>query len=75
VIHVQSNDQIVDIFTKALPKLLFENCMQMIGMKEIQNLRLRKDVGRYNYQGMNSKCQVPSPSSISLENKNLKSNM
>jgi hypothetical protein len=25
VIHVQSNDQIIDIFTKAIPKSSFEN--------------------------------------------------
>jgi hypothetical protein len=41
VVHVQSNDQAVDIFTKALSKPLFENCKQMIGMKEIRELGLR----------------------------------
>jgi hypothetical protein len=32
VVHVQSNDQAANIFTKVLPKLLFENYKQMLGM-------------------------------------------
>jgi hypothetical protein len=75
VVHVQSNDQAADVFTKALPKPLFENCKQMIGMKEIRDLGLRKDVGSYNHQVLNLKCQVPNLSSRSLENQNLKSSM
>jgi hypothetical protein len=34
VVHVKKNDQLADIFTKALPKPLFENCKQMLGMME-----------------------------------------
>jgi hypothetical protein len=45
VIYVQSNDQIVDIFTKALLKPLFENCKQMLGMMKELDLILRKDIG------------------------------
>jgi hypothetical protein len=65
VVHVQSNDQPADIFTKALPKLLFENCKQMIGMKEIRDMGSWEDVGSCNHQ-------VPNPSSRSPENQNLK---
>jgi hypothetical protein len=44
VIHVQSNDQAANIFTKALPKPLFENCNQMLGMMKERDLSLREDV-------------------------------
>ena len=44
VVHVQSNDQAADIFTKALAKPLFENCKQMLGMMDIRDLSLREDV-------------------------------
>jgi hypothetical protein len=41
---VQSNDQAADIFTKALPKPLFENYKQMLGMMKERDLSLREDV-------------------------------
>jgi uncharacterized spore protein YtfJ len=44
VVHVQNNDQVADIFTKALPKPLFENCKQMLGMMKERDLSLREDV-------------------------------
>jgi hypothetical protein len=44
VFHVQNNDQVADIFTKILPKPLFENCKQMLGMKKERDLSLREDV-------------------------------
>jgi hypothetical protein len=44
VVHVQNNDQIADIFTKALPKPLFENCKQMLRMMKERDLILREDV-------------------------------
>jgi hypothetical protein len=44
IVHVQSNDQVVDIFKKALPKPLFENCKQMLGMIKVRDLSLREDV-------------------------------
>jgi hypothetical protein len=44
VVHVQSNDQIVDIFTKALLKPLFENYKQMLRMMKERDLSLREDV-------------------------------
>jgi hypothetical protein len=40
---VQSNDQVADIFTKALPKPLFENCKKMLGMMKERDLSLRED--------------------------------
>jgi hypothetical protein len=54
---------------------LFENCKQIIGMKEIRDLDLREDVGSYNHQVPNPKYQVSNLSSRSLENQNLKSSM
>jgi hypothetical protein len=41
---VQSNDQPIDIFIKTLPKPLFENYMQMLGMIKEHDLSLREDV-------------------------------
>jgi hypothetical protein len=67
--------KVVDIFTKALPKPLFENCKQIIGMKETQDLGLREDAGSYNHQVLHPKCQVLNLSSRSPENQNLKSSM
>jgi Reverse transcriptase (RNA-dependent DNA polymerase) len=54
VIHVQSNDQAADIFTKALPKPLFKNCKQMLEMMKERDLSLREDVE-------SSKLQVSIP--------------
>jgi hypothetical protein len=52
VVHVQSNDQIADIFMKVLPKPLFKNYKQMLGMMKERDLSLREDVE-------SSKLQVP----------------
>ena len=40
--HVASRDQGADIFTKSLPKELFENFKMMIGMKDGKCLSLRE---------------------------------
>jgi Reverse transcriptase (RNA-dependent DNA polymerase) len=61
VIHVQSNDQAVDIFTKALPKPLLENCKQMLEMMKERDLSLREDVE-------SSKLQVSIPKDQEHEN-------
>jgi hypothetical protein len=61
VVHVQSNEQAADIFTKALSKPLFENCKQMLGMMKERDLSLREDVGI-------SKLQVPIPKDQELGN-------
>jgi hypothetical protein len=42
---VQNNNQTTDIFTKVLPKPLFENCKQMLGMIKERDLSLREYVG------------------------------
>jgi hypothetical protein len=42
VARVQSNDQAADIFTKILPKPLFENCKQMLRMIKKRDLSLRE---------------------------------
>ena len=34
LVHVASQDQVVDIFTKPLPKVLFEKYKKMIGMMD-----------------------------------------
>jgi hypothetical protein len=44
VVHVQSNEQAADIYTKALPKPLFENCKHMFGMMKERDLSLSEDV-------------------------------
>jgi hypothetical protein len=44
VVHTQSNDQAADVFTKALPKSLFENYKQILGMMKERDLSLREDV-------------------------------
>ena len=41
--HVASRDQVADIFTKSLPKELFENFKMMIGMKDGRCLSLREE--------------------------------
>ncbi|XP_047318270.1 secreted RxLR effector protein 161-like [Impatiens glandulifera] len=41
--HVVSRDQVADIFTKALPTVLFENFKRMIGMKDGKDLSLREE--------------------------------
>ena len=40
--HVASRNQVADIFTKPLPKELFENFKMMIGMKDGRCLSLRE---------------------------------
>ena len=64
VVHVKTQDQAADIFTKALAKPLFENCKQMLGMKDIRDLKLREDVERCN-----PKVSIPksNPNSSSSE--------
>jgi hypothetical protein len=34
LVHVASQDQVADIFTKPLPKLLLDKCKKMIGMTD-----------------------------------------
>jgi hypothetical protein len=51
---VQSNEQATDIFTKVLPKPLFENYKKIFRMMNERDLSLRNDVG-------NNKLQVPIP--------------
>ena len=58
VVHVKTHDQAADIFTKALAKPLFENCKQMLGMKDGRDLKLREDVERSNSGVSNSKHEV-----------------
>ena len=41
--HVASRDQVADIFTKPLPKELFEKCKMMIGIKDGRDLSLREE--------------------------------
>lgn len=41
--HIAIRDQVVDMFTKPLPKVLFENCKIMIGMKDGKCLSLREE--------------------------------
>jgi hypothetical protein len=57
VVHIQSNDQAADIFTKALPKPLFENCKQMLGMIKERDLSLREDVKSSKVQALILKDQ------------------
>jgi hypothetical protein len=61
VVHVQSNDQATDIFTKALSKPLFENCKQIFGMMKERDLSLREYVE-------SSKLQVSIPKNQELGN-------
>jgi hypothetical protein len=58
---VQNNDQVADIFTKALPKPLFEKCKQMLRMTKERDLSLREDVE-------SSKLQVSIPKDQELRN-------
>jgi hypothetical protein len=60
VVHVQSNGQSTDIFTKALPKPLFKNYKQMPEMKE-RDFSLREN-------DESSKLQVPTPKDQKLGN-------
>ncbi|KAJ3703208.1 hypothetical protein LUZ61_006913 [Rhynchospora tenuis] len=46
--HVASRDQAADIFTKALPTELFNNCKTRIGMKDGKNLSLREEFVHVN---------------------------
>jgi hypothetical protein len=50
VTHVLSNDQVADIFTKALSRVLFENCRRMLEMINTRDLRLKEDVENDNLQ-------------------------
>jgi hypothetical protein len=72
VVYVQSNDQVSEILTNALPKSLFENCKQMIRMKKVRGLGLWEDVRSYNHQVLIPKRHVLNPSSSSPKNQNLK---
>ena len=63
--YVKTNDQAADIFTKALSKPLFEKGKQMLGMKNLRDLKLREDVG-------NSNSQVSNPHSTNPHNINPK---
>jgi hypothetical protein len=47
---VPSNDQVADIFTKALPRPLFEDCRRKLGMMNTQDLRVKEDVKNDNLQ-------------------------
>jgi len=38
LVHVASQDQVTDIFTKPLPKVLFEKYKKMIGMMDGRNI-------------------------------------
>jgi hypothetical protein len=58
---VQSNDQAADIFTKALPKPLFENYKQMLGMMKERDLSLREDVESSKLQVLIPKDQLENP--------------
>ena len=42
MVHVPSRDQIADIFTKPLPKQLFEHFKKQLGMVDRRELRLRE---------------------------------
>jgi hypothetical protein len=61
VVHVQINYQAADVFTKALPKPLFENNKQMLKMMKERDLSLREDVE-------SSKLRVPIPKDQELGN-------
>jgi hypothetical protein len=50
VVHVQSNDQAADIFTKTLPNPLFENYKHMLGIMKERDLSLREDVESSKFQ-------------------------
>jgi hypothetical protein len=51
---VPSNDQVVDIFTKALPRPLFKNCRRKLGMMNTRDLRLKEDVENGNLRASRS---------------------
>jgi hypothetical protein len=50
VTHVPSNDQVVDIFTKALSRPLVKNCRRKLRMMNTRDLRLKEDVENGNLQ-------------------------
>jgi hypothetical protein len=50
VTHVPSNDQVVDIFTKALSRPLVKNCRRKLRMMNTRDLRLKEDVENDNLQ-------------------------
>lgn len=41
--HVASRDQAADIFTKALPTVLFEHCKTELGLRDKRELRLGEE--------------------------------
>ncbi|KAE8706666.1 hypothetical protein F3Y22_tig00110388pilonHSYRG00007 [Hibiscus syriacus] len=45
LVHVKSEDQATDIFTKPLSTRLFEKMRNLLGMKDIRELSLRRGVG------------------------------
>jgi len=47
IMHVASHDQVADILTKLLLTALFEKLKEMIGMKNIKCLSLRKEFGKH----------------------------
>jgi hypothetical protein len=38
LVHVASQDQVADIFTKPLPKVLLDKCKKMIGMTDDRSI-------------------------------------
>ena len=40
LLHVASQDQVVDIFTKPLPKVLFDKYKKMIGMTDDKSIEV-----------------------------------
>jgi hypothetical protein len=38
LVHVASQDQVADIFTKSLPKVLIDKCKKMISMTDGRNI-------------------------------------
>jgi hypothetical protein len=52
---VPSNDQVVDIFTKALSRPLFKNCRRKLRMMSTRDLRLKEDVENGNLQASRSR--------------------
>jgi hypothetical protein len=38
LVHVASQDQVADIFTKPLPKVILDKCKKMIGMTDSRSI-------------------------------------
>jgi hypothetical protein len=51
---VPSNDQVADIFTKALSRPLFENCRKKVKMISTRDLRLKENVKNDKLQASRS---------------------